>query len=109
MQAAPEGAFTKVQRNACVCGSGESRFPWKRTGGTPKHEPGYEASSPRRRAHRNSRPGQRATTFAAFDSRSSRPRNARGNSMALNSAPISTMSEIMYIHTSRAIPTPSEP
>ena len=33
----------------------------------------------------------------------------RGKSMALNSAPISTASEIRYIQTSSAIPTPSEP
>lgn len=45
----------------------------------------------------------------AFDSISSIPSRARGNSMALNSAPTSTTSEIMYIHTSNAMPTPSEP
>ena len=45
----------------------------------------------------------------ALDSISSIPSRARGNSMALNSAPTSTTSEIMYIHTSNAMPTPSEP
>ena len=34
---------------------------------------------------------------------------ARGNNMALNSAPTKITSEIMYIQTSRAMPTPSEP
>jgi len=52
---------------------------------------------------------QRASEFIALDSSNSFPRNARGNSMALNSAPISTISEIMYIHTSSAMPTPSDP
>jgi len=33
----------------------------------------------------------------------------RGNSMALNSAPIRMTSEIRYIHTSSAMATPSEP
>ena len=35
--------------------------------------------------------------------------NTRGNSMALNSAPIRTTSDTMYIHTRSAMPTPSEP
>lgn len=42
-------------------------------------------------------------------SRSSRPSIARGKSMALNSAPTRMTSEIMYIHTRRAIPAPREP
>ena len=32
-----------------------------------------------------------------------------GNNMALNSAPTRMINEIMYIHTSNAMPTPSEP
>lgn len=50
--------------------------------------------------------------FTDFDSPralSSLPSMALGKSMALNSAPTSTTREIMYIHTSRAMLTPSEP
>ena len=37
------------------------------------------------------------------------PNVARGNNMALNSAPTRITSEIMYIQTSKAIAAPSEP
>jgi len=40
---------------------------------------------------------------------SSFPSMARGNSMALNSAPTKTTSETMYIHTNKAMAAPSEP
>lgn len=40
---------------------------------------------------------------------SSLPRKARGKSIALNSAPTRMTSEIRYIHTSSAMPTPREP
>src|SRR5262249_59996384 len=46
----------------------------------------------------------------AFDiATSSLPSIARGNSMALNSAPTSITSDIMYIQTRRVMPTPREP
>lgn len=40
---------------------------------------------------------------------SSKPSVERGNNMALNSAPIRITSEIRYIHTNKAIATPSDP
>lgn len=49
-----------------------------------------------------SKPGRAIST-------SSRPKVVRGKIMALNSAPTRITSEIMYIQTSSAMPTPSDP
>src|SRR5258708_25439284 len=40
---------------------------------------------------------------------SSLPSSDRGNSIALNSVPIRITSEIRYIHTRSAMPTPNDP
>lgn len=47
--------------------------------------------------------------FGTLTAVSSLPSIARGNSMALNSAPTRTTSEIKYIHTSKAMAAPSDP
>jgi len=50
-----------------------------------------------------------AIAFGPLIAISSFPNMARGNNMALNSAPTRTTREIMYIQTSSAIAAPSEP
>ena len=55
------------------------------------------------------REGDYSAALCPFTAFSSLPSMARGNSRALNSAPTSTTREIKYIHTSRAMPTPSDP
>src|SRR5450759_496851 len=70
-----------------------------RSGHQAEHVPGTEKSFRQQFRQRASVSTRGGGTFV-------RP---RGKSMALNSAPISTTSEIRYIQTSSAIPTPSEP